>query len=131
MEGEYQRAACAMAGGKGDTGRRRGRKQKCRGGRNNNSKAMDLECIREESVGSVGDKEQCLNTLPQNSPCLSFPSLQLRIGKPSSAQAGRAAHSQNLILAKKSASLPASADTCRAVGWGFPLGCAIQQVFWG
>lgn len=100
-------------------------------GRNNNSKAMDLECIREESVGSVGDKEQCLNTLPQNSPCLSFPSLQLRIGKPSSAQAGRAAHSQNLILAKKSASLPASADTCRAVGWGFPLGCAIQQVFWG
>lgn len=30
-----------------------------RGGRNNNSKAMDLECIREESVGSVGDKEQC------------------------------------------------------------------------
>lgn len=102
-----------------------------RGGRNNNSKAMDLECIREESVGSVGDKEQCLNTLPQNSPCLSFPSLQLRIGKPSSAQAGRAAHSQNLILAKKSASLPASADTCRAVGWGFPLGCAIQQVFWG
>lgn len=133
MEGEYQRAACAIAGGKGDTGRRRGRKQKCKeGGRNNNLKAMDLECIREESVGSVGDKEQCLNTLPQNSPCLSFPSLQLRIsGKPGSAQAGRAAHSQNLILAKKSASLPASADTCRAVGWGVSSRVCIQQVFWG
>lgn len=74
---------------------------------------MDLECIRGKSVGSVGDKEECLNTLPQNSPCLSFPSLQLRLGKPSSAQAGRAAHSQNLILAKKSALLPASADTRR------------------
>lgn len=30
MEGEYQRAACAMAGGKGNTGRRRSRKQKCK-----------------------------------------------------------------------------------------------------
>lgn len=88
MEGEYQRSACAMAGGKEDTERRRGRRQKCKEGEgNNNLKAMDLECIRRESVGSVGDKE-CLNALPQNSPCLSFPSLQLRLEKPGSAQAG-------------------------------------------
>lgn len=33
-------------------GKRRGRKQKCKeGGRNNNLKAMDLECIREEKCG--------------------------------------------------------------------------------
>lgn len=86
MEGEYQRSACAMVGGKEDTERRRGRRQKCKGGEGkNNLKAMDLECIRGESVGCVGEKEECLNALPQNSPCLSFPSLQLRLGKPSSA----------------------------------------------
>lgn len=63
--------------------------------------------------------------------CLSSPSLQLRIRKPGSAQAERTAHSQNLILAKKSASLPASAATCRAVGWGFPLGCVHIRYFGG
>lgn len=125
MEGEYQRSACAMVGGKEDTERRRGRRQKCKGGEgNNNSKAMDLECIRGESVGSVGDKEECLNALPQNSPCLSLPSLQLRLGKSSSAQAGRAAHSPKPISGKE-----ISLAAClgwhpqRAVGWGFPLRC--------
>lgn len=78
MEGEYQGSACARAGGEEDIGRRRGRRQKCKEEeRNNNLKGMDLECVREESVGRQADKEECLNPASKLSrPFLSL-SLQL------------------------------------------------------